>query len=347
MEHTPDFSLFLQMLRRKPTPRPVLFELFMDDSVYETLAGHPAEGNDLLSMMKLTVDAYAAAGYDYASVYACGMGFVENKHQEGASTISLNADSGLTDREAFERYPWPDPDSFDYSPLEQIQSYLPEGMKLMILGPGGVLENVTWMVGYDNLCYMLYEDPALVQDIFDAVGSRLVRYYERAVSYDSVGMLMSNDDWGFNTQTFLSPEDMRRYVFPWHRRIVETAHRAGKPCLLHSCGQLDAVMEDVIEMGYDGKHSFEDNILPVEKAIRLWGDRIAILGGVDMDFLVRSPEEEIRRRCENLLFQTREKGGYALGSGNSIPAYVPMEKFRVLREVGRQYPAAESGNVQK
>lgn len=347
MEHTPDFSLFLKMLRREPTPRPVLFELFMDDSVYESLAGHPPAGNDLLSATRLTVEAYAAAGYDYASVYACEMGFVEDKHREGASTISLNADSGLTSRKAFEEYPWPDPDSFDYSSLEKIREFLPEGMKLLVLGPGGVLENVTWMVGYDNLCYMLYEDPELVQDIFDAVGSRLVRYYERAVSYDSVGMLMSNDDWGFNTQTFLSTEDMQRYVFPWHRRIVETAHRAGKPCILHSCGQLSAVMEDVIAMGYDGKHSFEDNILPVEEAIRLWGDRIAILGGVDMDFLVRSSEEDIRRRCESLLSQTREKGGYALGSGNSIPAYVPLEKFRVLREAGRRYSTVEPRNTRE
>lgn len=57
----------------------------------------------------------------------------------------------------------------------------------------------------------------------------MVRYYENAVAFPTVGLLMSNDDWGFNTQTFLSPEMMRKYLFPWHKKIVEVAHRAVSP----------------------------------------------------------------------------------------------------------------------
>ena len=77
-------------------------------------------------------------------------------------------------------------------------------MKLMVMGPCGVLENVISLVGYDNLCYMLFEEPELVQAIFDHVGAGLVSYYEQVVDADTVGFLCSNDDWGFNTQTFLS-----------------------------------------------------------------------------------------------------------------------------------------------
>lgn len=70
------------------------------------------------------------------------------------------------------------------------------------------------LVRYDSLCYMIYEDPDLVQCIFDAVGSRLVCYYEICVAYDTVGALISNDDWGFKTQAMLLPKHMPRYVFP-------------------------------------------------------------------------------------------------------------------------------------
>ena len=87
-------------------------------------------------------------------------------------------------------------------------------MKIMLSGPGGVLENVIDLVGYDNLCYLIFDEPELVAAVFEKVGSILAAYYEQGAQYDSVGIIMSNDDWGFNTQTMLSPEDLRKYVFP-------------------------------------------------------------------------------------------------------------------------------------
>lgn len=336
MNREPDFPNLLGILRREPTPKPALFELFMNGPVYRFFSGRDETSGDPLEALKWQVEAYAAGGYDYVGYHACSMQFPtgEKRHK---NTLSLNEGACITDWDSFRAYPWPDPDQFDYSRFDKIASYLPKGMKLMVFGPNGVLENVIALVGYDRLCYLLYEGPDLVKAVFDAVGSRMVRYYENAVSFSTVGLLMSNDDWGFNTQTFLSPAMMRQYLFPWHKKIVEIAHKAGIPALLHSCGNLEAVMEDIIEdLGYDGKHSYEDNILPVEEAYRRWGHRIAILGGVDLDFLVRRPVEEIRSRCQNLLDMTKDQGGYLLGSGNSIPEYVPMDHYLAMVDLVRK-----------
>ena len=80
-------------------------------------------------------------------------------------------------------------------------------------------------------------------------------------------------------------------------------------------------MDDLIDdVGIDAKHSFEDKILPVEEAYRRWGDRIAILGGVDMDVLGRGTEEQVRARTRQILEVCGVKGtGYCLGTGNSVP----------------------------
>ena len=87
-------------------------------------------------------------------------------------------------------------------------------------------------------------------------------------------------------------------------------------------------MEDIIcDMKFDGKHSYEDNIISAEEAYRRWGGRIAILGGIDVDFLIRSECGVITERCRKMLELAQEKGGYALGSGNSIPEYIPNEKY--------------------
>jgi uroporphyrinogen decarboxylase len=202
---------------------------------------------------------------------------------------------------------------------------------LICNGHGGVLENVINLVGFDNLCIMLFENEKLVKNIFDAIGSRFVRYYEICAGIDCIGACISNDDWGFKTQTMLSPDMLRKYVFPWHKKIVEVIHKAGKPAILHSCGNLEKVMNDVIhEMKFDAKHSFEDSILPVEDAYEKWGNHIAILGGIDLDFLCNKSERDVYERSRALLIKAHESGGYALGSGNSIPEYVPVENYRAM-----------------
>ena len=117
------------------------------------------------------------------------------------------------------------------------------------------------------MCIMTLSEPKLLEDVFGRIGSILVRHYELASQFDSVGVLMSNDDWGFNSQTMLSPEDFEKYLFPWHRKIAAACHKAGKPVILHSCGQLEKVMDVIIDdIGYDGKHSYEDKIMPIEEA---------------------------------------------------------------------------------
>ncbi len=90
---------------------------------------------------------------------------------------------------------------------------------------------------------------------------------------------------------------------------------------------MDVVID---ELKLDGKHSFEDGIIPVEEAYDIWHDRIAIMGGIDMDFLARKSPSEIYNRASKLLEQTFDTGGFALGSGNSIPDYVPVENYLAM-----------------
>jgi uroporphyrinogen decarboxylase len=337
----PDIENLYKVLGREEPFRPTLFELFMNMPLYERLAGRklsdqvPPE-QMALENLKLVMEAYTVAGYDYTTTHASNFMF-ETGRVGGKSTISLNQGFVITDEASYERYTWPNPEDSDYSRLEKIRPYLPDGMKLMCMGPGGVLENVIALVGYDNLCFMLYDDPPLIEAIFTKVGERLLKYYEIALEYDTVGLLMSNDDWGFKHQTFLSPNDMRKYIFPWHKKIVDLAHSKKIPIVLHSCGYAGDIMEDIISMGYDGKHSFEDTIQPVEEAYELYHEKIAIVGGMDVNFLIQHSEEEIATRCIAMLKRTEGRGAYALGTGNSVPTYIPQDHFIALLKADLEY----------
>ncbi|NLF40354.1 hypothetical protein GX586_12995 [bacterium] len=326
---TPDYRNILKVLRREKPSRPTLFEFFLNGTINKLIAGPEAAARvdaGEIDWMGLAVLAYRNAGYDYANVQGSAFTFPrEERHRE--KSISLNEAPVITDRASLNKYPWPDPDVADYTRLDTYAKLLADGMKLIVWGPGGVLENVISLTGYDNLCFMLIDDPALVQELFDAVGSRFVRYYQRCISPPAVCAMISNDDWGFKSQTMISPADMRKYVFPWHTRIVDVGHKAGKPVILHSCGNLKEVMDDIIDdMKYDAKHSYEDTIQPVEQAYEQYGRRIAILGGIDVDFVCRSTPDQVYTRSKEVIARTGCRG-YALGTGNSVPEYVPQENY--------------------
>ncbi len=345
MKREPNFANLQKVLRRERPDRPTLFEFFLNGPLYERLAGPAATAerkSGPLGEVKFMIAAFGAAGYDYATINAAalaGFGFkAREKHHK--SSISLNEAPTITSRAEFEQYPWPDMAKFDYSFLGAAQAHLPAGMKLIVCGPSGVLENVIRLVGYDNLCFMIADEPELAEAVFTAVGSRLLAYYQACLPYASVGAIITNDDWGFKTQTMLAPADMRRYVFPWHKRMAQAAHAAGKPVILHSCGFFGEIVEDMFsDIGYDGRHSYEDAILPVEEAYEKYHDRVAILGGLDLDFICRSTPAEIRRRAEAMLERSATRGGYGLGSGNSIPEYVPQENYFAMISAAVREPA--------
>ena len=330
----PDFENVLASLRCEVPERPTLCELFMNEPLYRRVITDEqsaiVDSGVIESTDLLNVFAYRNLGYDYATVRACDFRFSSGERKRD-KTLSLNDGVVITNRQSFEEYPWPAVSEYSFERLDTIARYLPDGMKLIPIGPGGVLENVITLCGYDNLCLMIHDDPELTAELFDAVGSRLVEYYRTAVEYETVGAIWANDDWGFKTQTMLSPDDMRRFPIPWHAKIAEVAHAAGKPVIMHSCGDLREVYDDVVNViKHDGKHSYEDAIQPVEEVYEEYRGRFCIAGGIDVDFVCRATPVEVYQRSLAMLERVADRGGYMLGTGNSVPTYVPDENFFAL-----------------
>lgn len=332
--HPPDFEYLVRTLNRQSTDRPVLFEFLVDLGICMEAApqfNQPEPGSQ--DYFRMVIEAFKNLGYDYAPVYTWKTDIFsfEKGNVDTLASRSQNKGALITDRKSFESYPWPDVQRSNFEIYHQLEACLPEGMKLIGFSNGGILENATDLVGYEKLCMLYLLDPDLCHEIFEHIGSRLLDFYTTISSIDSVGACVVTDDWGFKTQTMFPPEMMQKYVFPYTKKIVQAIHSQGKQAILHSCGNLRDIMDVIIEdLKLDGKHSFEDEIYPVEEAIDWWQDRIAIMGGMDMDFLCRKSPEEIYDRSTRLLEKTFDQGGYALGSGNSISSYVPRENYQAM-----------------
>ena len=245
----------------------------------------------------------------------------------------------ITNWDQFEAFAWPDPEKLTTRNLEWLDENLPDDM--CIIGSGGFAhftEYLTWLMGYETLSYALYDD----RDLVAAISSRLIELYEvvvrRILEFDRVKVIWGSDDMGFRSGTLISPDDLREFALPGHKAMAEAAHAAGRPYLLHSCGKLDAIMDDLLnDVGIDGLHSFEDTIKTVEQFKAKYGDRIAVLGGIDVDFLCRSDEVAIRRRTRSTLESCHPGGGYCLGTGNSVANYIPLDRYLAMLDEGRRF----------
>ena len=328
----PNFDNLLAVFRREIPERPTLFEFFLNDRLHAMLAPQPETAPKFpYARERQIMQAYLRAGYDHVNILVPNFAFPSHREHD-TRTISINEGGMITDRTSFEAYQWPDPEAADYAILDALAPDLPDGMEVIGYGPNGVLENVIQIVGFETLCFLLADDPSLVGEIFDRVGSILVRYYEIVSAHPTVGACIDNDDWGYKTQTMLSPRQMRKYVFPWHKRIVAAVHQNEKPVVLHSCGHFERILDDMSEIGIDARHSYEDNILPVEQAYEKYHERFAIIGGLDVDFVCRATPEAVYQRARAMLECTAERGGYALGTGNSVPDYVPdLNYFAMIK----------------
>jgi len=323
----PDFENMLLVLNKQKPNRRTLYEFLVGWHLVEHVNGKLREGATDEEDAQWFADGLAKIGYDCYHVWASKFHFINGEH-DSLLTKSLNDNPLITDWDSFERYKWLEPEDFERR-MPKVK--MPDGMKAFISGPSGVLENTIGIVGYDNLCVMVYDNPELAKTVFDCVGDRLYRYYAAEVADPKVGGLMINDDMGFKTQPMLSPDQLRKYVFPWHKKFVELAHRENKPAILHACGNLLEVYDDIIDdVKMDGKHSYEDVIQPVEEAYELLNPRLAVLGGIDLDFLCRETSENIRKRCNAMFERCENRGGYAVGTGNSMPYYVPVESLLAM-----------------
>jgi uroporphyrinogen decarboxylase len=325
----PNFENLELILQKKKAPRPVLFDFIIGSEKEKLLAGADYRVNTEFERVMTTIKAFTNGGYDFAPIVIRGMEFPRKSADQGkAYTKSLNAGL-ITDAKSMQDYPWPEAANADFAMITRAGEFLHPKMKFVAFSVDGVLENTIGIMGYDNLCYLLYDDPELVEKVFYEVGKRIEAYFFRCLQYDEVGAVLCNDDWGFNTQTMIPPALLRKYVFPWYRRIVERAHELGKYAILHSCGYYYDIIDDVIDLNFDGRQSYEDKIVPVEKAYDELFPKIAVIGGIDVDFLARASSAEVYERCRKMLEKTQNTG-YALGSGNSVPDYISNENYLAM-----------------
>ena len=346
----PNFDVMLDVLHRRVPSRVPFYEHFFDvEFIAEISKRHydkPAESPE--EEQRRIIQFHADLGFDYLPLeFGVRFATAEILTSKDTATLSRGDRRWISETggpiQTWEDLENPDywpsiDDAFDYEGFEAYARSLPEGMKIIGGAAGGPFEHANFLMGLESLSMRVFEDPAFIERLMERIGNTIVGIAERLVKIENLGAYRFGDDLGYKTSTMLSPDTLRRYFLPWAKKVAEVAHKAGKPFVLHSCGQLRDIMDDLIDdVKIDAKHSFEDVITPVTEAKKLWGNRVALLGGIDLDFICRHTPREIKEYTKRTLDICAKGGGYALGTGNSVTNYIPIDNYFAMLEAGNEF----------
>ncbi len=363
-----DFEHLRKVIMRETTDGPVpIIELSADAEVMSEVTGidfPPSDYNKLKTMnqegllgeideetmligmrfMDLSVNFSKMVGYDYVTANAIvpikrtsANRKNDPNYEETVRNWQEEHQGIIMSREDYNAYTWPSTDSINLVALDVLPGMIPTEMKVSCFVMG-IFEDLRLLMGFEQMAYQSIDEPELLGDILEKLTVLAETAVDRAAAHPACGAIFYADDLGHTNSTMVSPKFMREWVFPKQKRIADACHKHGKPFIFHCCGQVDAIMEDLIEtVGIDARHSFQDNIEPVEEVYRKYGDRIAILGGVDVDLLSRGTPDQVRTRTREILEVCAPGGGFCMGSGNSLPNFVNVENYYAMLDETRKW----------
>jgi uroporphyrinogen decarboxylase len=214
---------------------------------------------------------------------------------------------------------------------------LPSSMKLLVQ-IGYVFMGAWQLLGFENYCLKLADDPDLVRGLHDWLGSSQLAVLEMLLQHDCVGTVWLPDDLCYNSGPVVAPSVYRRYVYPWYVMIVDRCRQASVPVGLHSDGDLADLLPDLVACGFDAIHPFEPPMNDIVAVKRQWGDRITVAGGIDLkNTLCEGTPEDVEAEVQAQVAALAPGGGWLLGSSNSIPGFVPEENYKTLLAAGLRY----------
>lgn len=201
----------------------------------------------------------------------------------------------------------------------------------------------TLSMGLETFSYALYEDRGLIETVLDKYVDWSVAVARRACEL-GFDVYVSTDDMAFRTGPFFSPEVFRDLVLPRYRRVAE---HISIPWVLHSDGNMLPLMDDLLGLGIAGMHPFEKEAMDIVAVKRRYGDRLCVLGNVDLNILGMGTPRDVETEVRHLIDHVGPGGGYILSSGNSLAAYVRPENARAMSAAVRAfgaYPVSPRGS---
>jgi uroporphyrinogen decarboxylase len=340
MTAPPDFERLRKTVRHEEPDRVPLVEALVEFPIQSQFLGRPVTVEDLPAQ----VEFWCRAGYDYIPLV---VGLMRPGRVTADSAISrmlrdqmakadnkswnLEYTSFIADRRRFEEFPWELAAQVDLEPFRTVAPLLPPGMKVIALS--GKIFTLSWMLmGFENFAESLLDDEEFAAAVIRKIAEIQLATLEQILTLDHVGAVWVVDDIAYHSGPIISPPALRKHIFPWYQRMSRRCHETGRLFFLHSDGDLRAVLPDLIAMGVDALHPIDPTAMDIVQTKRDYGRDLCLFGNVDTELLRSGTPQQVRQRVEELLRTVAPGGGFALGSGNSVPEWAQLDNYNAMRE---------------
>jgi uroporphyrinogen decarboxylase len=217
----------------------------------------------------------------------------------------------------------------DFNLYRQMKQHCDEKNLFLTCGVVGAFDLISPMCGHEYLLMGIVDDPDWVRDMCDVYARLTVELLERLFAEEGLpDGLWAWDDLGFKGKPFISPHMYRDIVQPAHKRVFDFAHSHGLKVILHSCGYVEPLVPGFLEAGVDCLQPLEVKAgMDLLKIKKQYGDRLALMGGMDARALVTNDKAVVERELQNKLPGAMAGGGYVLQVDHSVPSQVDYETY--------------------
>jgi len=343
----PDFERVMRTLNCEEPDRVPLGDFHIDPLIKNAFMGKKVESP------QDQVAFFQTAGFDYVTEVAgfyAGFGDTEGitTNEETAQTSlgegrtrqwAHEHEGVITNWDAFEKYAWPTVDDFDFSIWETYDNILPSGMKAMPL-LGKIYTPVWMLMGAEVFFNTLETDEDLAAAVFEKVGKIQFATFQRLIEHPCVGAVANPDDIAHNTGLLVNPKFLRKYLFPWYKKMGDICRDRGLGFIYHSDGDCSEILQDLIDCGFHGYHPIQPNCMDIVEVKKKWGKSLCLLGNINLDStLTLGTPEDVRAEVYERIRTIGPGGGYMVSSSNSIPDYVPLENMKALFDATFEFGA--------
>jgi len=193
-------------------------------------------------------------------------------------------------------------------------------------------------MGIEAMSAALFDDPELLEEM----SVRLCEFWTDvglgAVEAGADALYIAND-MGLNTGTLISPDDLRKYFIPPFAEQVRRLKASGAKVILHSCGNINAVLDDLVRTGIDGLNNLQVAAgMDIDGVKKAYGDRITLIGNVDATNVMTSEDPKvIEDAVRDLVNRIAPGGGFVLATDHSFHMGIPPKNVDVFLEAARRW----------
>ncbi|MHA1844116.1 MAG: uroporphyrinogen decarboxylase family protein, partial [Promethearchaeota archaeon] len=290
-------------------------------------------------------------GEGYIDEYGRIMKFEKYVDKEGNVTTIAGYYGGIfkdfEDYEAWEPLdPYWEGRIINYKAGKEIQKEMND--EIFSVPSVGAMMECSWEgFGLENFSKILAK-PKQAKKVFDDRGKFTLEMV-KILTENEAKLVLLWDDYGFKNGLFMSPRNYRKYVFPWLKRICDTAHKNDCKIMLHSDGDLMEIIEDIIACGVDVLNPIEPTTANPEydifKLNKKYGDKLAFSGNLSPIMLAIGEIKDIENHAKRLIRELAPNGGYIFGSGHSINPAVTVDRYEAMYNIKEKFGRYPINNI--